>query len=979
MQCSPAGRSTPPSRARPTPGRSRARGPGRGRRARAAPGQAQRPGDGLPAGRRRRRRRRPRPRSPCARAPRRARRTAPEVALSAAPGAGVAVPPVVDPHRAAVAARLQPAHEVRDRRVPAAAAAELGDDDATSSGAAAAAAARRVERGRPVAQHLQQRSGDGTRSVAHRAAALGRAGSSAQPAARPGAVDGRAAPRATRGARRLRAAHGRRWRWRRRRRAARAAPQPRAQCRGAGTRWRPRASAARRPAAPPRSGGRLAADRVQRAGHDWPACSQVGQRARGRQRAAAQPVQQHAVAGEQVELAGRPARVVPVARRARCTPCSTYSSWPVTSVVTHVAPMWKPSSGGPYMPSTRESLSTTSVSRVERGELALRRPGRRTRSAPSRRRARRGRARRPSAGAARPSAPTAAIAVVDALEPDVRVALDEDPQRPVACAARRLAGGGRRPCRCRCARGRQRASGRRSRERVGDPARLGDEGDRQVERQRARRAARPRRGGRSGPRATARSRRSARRAARSSAKAVSHQVETATSKCSRARVARASSDVQPLRAPRGSQCGSSCSRASTSVDVEPVAVASWRAWATTTPTPPLSCRSLTRKATFTRRAPRAAAACAAQRAAPASRAPSRAARARRQVGLDDAAAAAAARRARPTRPERRGTLRRGGGVGPTAAGATGAAAASGRRARARRRAAATWCRTTWSSGSSRAARRPRPRPSSCRAWPDGATNACWAGQDDGGLALGGRLDERLDERGEAVDDLDDAQGSSTTDPGGERRDRGRRRVAVRGRRRRRRGPPPPASRTRARARGLGRLAGEAAWCSAAAAMVPRPLMDARARVPTGPAHGLRRPVDVLRGVRRSARGAHPVAHAFLEFRGGADAGAARRARSTASTPTWSSSSARRSSPPALSRACARGPSASSPSRSADGRGAPRHEDLERRLWELGQSTGRTSTAIVAFDPHIATTADAVLPVWRARRARARARALAWRH
>ena len=40
-------------------------------------------------------------------------------------------------------------------------------------------------------------------------------------------------------------------------------------------------------------------------------------------------------------------------------PCSTYSSWPVTGGRHRVAPMWKPSSGGPYMPSTRESLSTT--------------------------------------------------------------------------------------------------------------------------------------------------------------------------------------------------------------------------------------------------------------------------------------------------------------------------------------------------------------------------------------------------------------------------------------------------------------------------------------------------------------------------------------------------------------------------------------------------------------------------------------------
>jgi hypothetical protein len=45
-------------------------------------------------------------------------------------------------------------------------------------------------------------------------------------------------------------------------------------------------------------------------------------------------------------------------------------------------------------------------------------------------------------------------------------------------------------------------------------------------------------------------------------------------------------------------------------------------------------------------------------------------------------------------------------------------------------------------------------------------------------------------------------------------------------------------------------------------------------------------------------------------------------------------------------------------------GAPRHDDLERRLWELQQVDGTNFDRIVAFDPHIAKTADAVLPVWR---------------
>jgi hypothetical protein len=48
-----------------------------------------------------------------------------------------------------------------------------------------------------------------------------------------------------------------------------------------------------------------------------------------------------------------------------------------------------------------------------------------------------------------------------------------------------------------------------------------------------------------------------------------------------------------------------------------------------------------------------------------------------------------------------------------------------------------------------------------------------------------------------------------------------------------------------------------------------------------------------------------------------------------------------------------------------GAGAPKHDDLERRLWELGHVDRTNFDRIVAFDPHIAKTADAVLPVWRA--------------
>jgi hypothetical protein len=48
----------------------------------------------------------------------------------------------------------------------------------------------------------------------------------------------------------------------------------------------------------------------------------------------------------------------------------------------------------------------------------------------------------------------------------------------------------------------------------------------------------------------------------------------------------------------------------------------------------------------------------------------------------------------------------------------------------------------------------------------------------------------------------------------------------------------------------------------------------------------------------------------------------------------------------------------------EGSGAVRHEDLERRLWELEQVDPDNVDRVVTFDPHIAQTADEVLPVWR---------------
>jgi hypothetical protein len=48
-----------------------------------------------------------------------------------------------------------------------------------------------------------------------------------------------------------------------------------------------------------------------------------------------------------------------------------------------------------------------------------------------------------------------------------------------------------------------------------------------------------------------------------------------------------------------------------------------------------------------------------------------------------------------------------------------------------------------------------------------------------------------------------------------------------------------------------------------------------------------------------------------------------------------------------------------------GGGLASHEDLERRLWELGQVDPSNFDRIVAFDPLIAETAERVLSVWRA--------------
>ena len=110
----------------------------------------------------------------------------------------------------------------------------------------------------------------------------------------------------------------------------------------------------------------------------------------------------------------------------------------------------------------------------------------------------------------------------------------------------------------------------------------------------------------------------------------------------------------------------------------------------------------------------------------------------------------------------------------------------------------------------------------------------------------------------------------------------------------------------------------------------------------------------------------PPGATFLEHRKDAPRRQARRAGCTSWRPRWSSSSARRRSRRGSSTSCPARPSLGFLTeplpRAADGTVA--HDDLERRLWELGQVDGSGFDRVVAFDPRIAPAADAVLPVWR---------------
>ena len=254
--------------------------------------------------------------------------------------------------------------------------------------------------------------------------------------------------------------------------------------------------------------------------------------------------------------------------------------------------------------------------------------------------------------------------------------------------------------------------------------------------------------------------------------------------------------------------------------------ASWRAWATTTPIPPLSCRSLTRKATFTRRAPRARRPAPAG-AAPRSRARVRAARsATRSAWTTTAAPAAAAASSAARGPN--AARNASGAAAPSSStastGATGAAAASASAGTSAEPRSGDLVQDDVVVGQQRAQLGERARvPARARRAGRRDERVVGHGQHDGDVALGGRLDERLDERGEAVDDLDDAEGADDR-PGRQAPRSSPASRPGRGRRRRPRGPPPRGLAPRARARGPGRSRGRGARACGGGYGTP-PLME----------------------------------------------------------------------------------------------------------------------------------------------------------
>ena len=125
---------------------------------------------------------------------------------------------------------------------------------------------------------------------------------------------------------------------------------------------------------------------------------------------------------------------------------------------------------------------------------------------------------------------------------------------------------------------------------------------------------------------------------------------------------------------------------------------------------------------------------------------------------------------------------------------------------------------------------------------------------------------------------------------------------------------------------------------------------------------LRRAADLLRGLRPGRRAARTSRRASTS--------SVATAMLTPCVATWtpsgrtsSSSSGRRSCPPAPSDgldALTLGFLTEPIPRDAAGG----HHDLERRRWELEQVDASSFDRIVSFDPLIAPTAEAILPVWR---------------
>ena len=292
---------------------------------------------------------------------------------------------VVDPDRARVAAALEPAHEVRRSCVCPPLPAPERRARRTRRRASAVVGRARHERRGPVRSSSAQAAYGVTGSSGARCAATScvrqpprRSGCAARrcaaglPASRrlsrliaaPGAAAAPTAARAGafRGPPRPLEAGRSRARWTVTGRAASAAGRARRRpARGARRRRAPRRARARRSAAPA-SGSRRRATSRSAAAITVALLLPRRPAARGGQRAPAQAVQQRAVAGEQVERAAGAARVVPLDDEAVLAVLDVLLVAGDGRSRRTSRPCGSPPAAGPNMPSTRESLSTTSES-----------------------------------------------------------------------------------------------------------------------------------------------------------------------------------------------------------------------------------------------------------------------------------------------------------------------------------------------------------------------------------------------------------------------------------------------------------------------------------------------------------------------------------------------------------------------------------------------------------------------------------------